>query len=86
MVITRAAIMYSNGEVLDGRNYGEITSLGAKLGLYGDKVLGFLTNSEKFVLPEEAAEIAVGSRQIDEPQDTLSPEDLWPESEISVEC
>lgn len=86
MVITRAAIMYANGEVLGGRNYGEIASLGSRLGLYGEKILGFLTNSDRFVLPEEAAEIAIESKQIDSVEDTLSPEDLWPESEISVEC
>lgn len=86
MVITRAAIMYANGEVLEGRNYGEIASLGSKLGLCGEKILGFLTNSEQFVLPEEAAEIAIESKQISSVEDTLSPEDLWPESEIAVEC
>ena len=84
MVITRAAIMYANGEVLGGRNYGEIASLGSRLGLYGEKSLGFLTNSDRFVLPEEAAEIAIESKQINSVEDTLSPEDLWPESEISV--
>lgn len=86
MVITRAAIMYSNGEVLDGRSYGEIHSLGSKLGLCGEKVLGFLTNSEQFVSPDEAAEIAVQSKQVDTLNDTLSPEDLWPEKENLVEC
>ena len=86
MVITRAAIMYANGEVLEGRNYGEIASLGSKLGLCGEKILGFLTNSEQFVLPEEAAKIAIESKQISSVEDTLSPEDLWPESEIAVEC
>ncbi len=86
MIITRAAIMYSNGEVLGGRNYGDVSALGSKLGFGGDKMFGFLTSSDEFVTPGEAAVIAVQSGQLRQVIGKLEPEDLWPERDNLVEC
>lgn len=77
MVITKAAIMYSNGEVIEGRDYGYITSLANRLSLSGEKIEGFVTSSGDFVLPGEAAHIAVKSGQVQSVIGELTPEDLW---------
>lgn len=78
MIITRAAIMYANGEVVDGRDYGYISSIAHKLSLPSERIEGFLTSSGEFVLPSDAAAIAVEARQITEAPSMLTPEDLWP--------
>lgn len=78
MFITRAAIMYSNGGVLGGWNYQAIRQLAGMVGHSGDYINGFLTNSDEFVLPKDAAAIALNSGQIKKPLDELSPDDLWP--------
>lgn len=79
MVITRAAIMFSNGEVIEGHNYGNIMSVANKLSLNGEKIYGFVTSYGEFVLPDEASKIALKAKQISSPNDNLKPEDLWPE-------
>lgn len=79
MLITRAAIMFSDGEILEGYDYGKINSLSNRLGVQGDKVYGFVTSSDDFVLPDEAAKIAVEAGQLDKKVDNLRPEDLWSE-------
>lgn len=80
MFITRAAIMYSNGEVMEGHDYGDISSLAKKLSLSSpDNIEGFITSSGEFVLPIEAATIAVNANQVPEVLDRLTPEHLWPE-------
>lgn len=84
MFIIKAAIMFSNGEVLEGRNYSDIVSLASKIGVNGERINGFLTSSGDFVLPEEAAKIAFSSGQLRESTEGLAPEDLWPS--IGVEC
>lgn len=78
MVITKAAIMFQNGEVLEGHSYGEISILGNKLSLTGLKIHGFLTSSDVFVLPSEGALIAFEAGQISEKTENLTPEMLWP--------
>lgn len=77
MIITRAAIMFSNGEVVEGHTYSNALSMANKLGLSGDKIHGFVTSSGKFVLPSDATEIAkeAGQTSTNEP---LQPEDIWP--------
>lgn len=79
MVILRAAIMFSNGEVVEGHNYGNIMSLAHKLSFGGDMIHGFVTSDGNFVLPEEAADLALKAGQISTKTDKLNPEDLWPQ-------
>lgn len=76
--ITNAAIMYQNGEVLEGKNYHKINSLANRLGISGDRIHGFLNSSGEFVLPIDAAQIATESGQLKKPVSELSPDDLWP--------
>lgn len=78
MLITKAAIMYSDGVVLEGHSYGDIAYLASKLSMGGDRIEGFVTSSDEFVLPTEAAIIAVNSGQVKEVAEKLTPEDLWP--------
>lgn len=79
MVITKAAIMYSNDEVVEGKDYSHIALLARKLGITDEKYRGFMTSSGEFVLPSDAARIAVESCQLRSAIiDELSPEDLWP--------
>lgn len=79
MVISRAAIMFSNGEVVEGHNYGTIMALSHKLSLNGEFIHGFTTTDGDFVLPKEAATIAFKGNQISVKVEELAPEDLWPE-------
>lgn len=78
MIITRAAIMFSNGEILEGHNYGDISNIANKIGFSGDKIYGFTTGAGDFVLPVEAAKIALDAGQIKSDFGSLMPEDLWP--------
>ena len=82
MVIVRAAIMFQNGDIIEGRDYGHISSLANKLSLSGERVNGFTTSSGDFVLPEEAVEIAINAGQITDRVDELTPEMLWKDSVI----
>lgn len=77
MVIIKAAIMFQNGEILEGHSYGQISSLASKLSFSGDRIHGFLTSSGKFVLPEEAVDIALEANQIAERVDKLTPDMIW---------
>lgn len=77
MFITKAAIMFSNGEILEGRDYGYIGRIARKLGFSGERIEGFLTSSGEFVLPHEAAAIAMNSGQVKEEIITLTPDHLW---------
>lgn len=79
MIISRAAIMFSNGEVVEGHNYGQILTTAHKLSFGGECIHGFTTSSGEFVLPDEASVIAFAADQIKEPTEKLTPEDLWPE-------
>jgi len=83
MFITKAAIMYSNGEVVEGHDYSRIDLTARKLGFFGDKIEGFITSSGEFVLPTEAAEIASQSGQVSNIA-KLAPEHLW-RQEMMVE-
>lgn len=78
MVITKAAIMFSNGEVLESHTYSTILLLAHKLSFTGDKIYGFVTSSGDFVLPKEAAKIAIKAGQIKTVIGVLTPEALWP--------
>ena len=73
MVIIKAAIMFQNGEIVEGHNYREITTLANKLSLSGDKIYGFVTSSGIFVLPNEAVETALEVKQIGERADRPTP-------------
>lgn len=77
-MIVRAAIMFSNGVVIEGHDYSQITTIANKLGLSGERILGFVTGTEDFVLPREAATIAFQAKQIKKVLDELKPQDLWP--------
>ncbi len=79
MLIVRAAIMYSNGQVIEGHDYGKIAITANKLSLTGDKIYGFVTSAGDFVLPGEAAMIALNANQLTQVMGILKPEDLWPE-------
>lgn len=79
MIITRAAIMYPNGEFVEGHSYGDILKLSNKLNFYGEKIYGFVTSYGEFVLPKDAAQIALEAGQIPILKEELTPEDLWPE-------
>lgn len=81
MVITRAAIMFSNGEVVEGRSYSEISTMAHKLGFNGEKIYGFMTSSDEFVLPKDAAAIAEKAGQVKTLIGVLTPEMLWPQLE-----
>jgi hypothetical protein len=82
MVIIKAAIMFENGETVEGHDYGHISSLAQKLGIRGERVLGFMTSSGEFVLPGEAAVIAVESGQLKSVLGPLTPDMLWKTAEI----
>ncbi len=79
MIITRAAIMFSNGEVVEGHNYSDIMTIAHKISIDGEKIYGFVTSSGDFVLPVDAALIALKAKQVSSPIEELTPEDLWPE-------
>lgn len=79
MFITHAAIMFSNGEVFEGRDYHHINQLANKIGFAGERILGFLDSTGEFQLPVDAAKIALKAGQITEPVDELTPSDLWPQ-------
>lgn len=79
MIIVRAAIMFSNGEIVEGHDYGHITSISHKLSIAGDKIYGFITSKGDFVLPADATAIAVKANQIPQTEEPLKPEDIWPE-------
>jgi hypothetical protein len=76
--IAYAAIMFANGEIISGRNYESVRSLARKIGISGDYIYGFLTSSEEFILPHDAARVAMQAGQIRKPVDDLSPDDVWP--------
>ena len=78
MLITRPAIMFSDGEVFEGYSYSSVVTIAHKLGFMGDKVHGFVTTSGDFVLPDEAAKIAFDNGQIKEEKDSLDIEDIMP--------
>lgn len=78
MLISRAAIMYHNGEIIEGLDYGAIARIAQKLGWSGERIEGFVTSTGEFVLPDEAAEIAKQANQVINVRGKLSPEDLWP--------
>lgn len=77
MHITRAALMFSDGEVFEGFNYTIIGNLARKLGYGGESIRGFLDSSGEFILPHDAAVTAEKAGQITTPVSELSPEDLW---------
>lgn len=79
MIIVKAAIMYEDGEIVEGRNYGDIAALAGRLGYNNGKFHGFMTSAGGFVLPEEAATIARSSGQFKGTNKYLVPDDLWPE-------
>lgn len=79
MLIVRAAIMFSNGEIVEGHDYGHIMSISQKLSIAGDRIFGFVTSAGDFVLPGEAAVIAIKADQLQSVVGLLKPEDLWPE-------
>lgn len=78
MIITKAAILFYNGGVLEGHTYSQICYLAKKLGFTGDKIYGFMTSRDIFVDSSNAAYIAFESGQIKTEKDNLEPEDLWP--------
>ncbi len=78
MVIIKAAIMFQNGEIIEGHDYGHISTLAHKLSFTGEKIYGFVTNTGAFLLPNEAAVVALATKQITEQVDALTPEILWP--------
>lgn len=78
-IIVKAAVMYSNGEVLEGRDYGHISNVAHKLSYpEGERIAGFVTHTGEFVLPDQAAKIAVAAKQLSEPLDKITPDNLWP--------
>lgn len=78
MFITHAAIMFSNGEIVEGTEYHAVRTLVHKIGLSGEHINGFVTSYGDFVLPEDAAMVALKSGQIKIPVSELSSDDLWP--------
>lgn len=79
-MITQAAILYPDGEVITAHRHAQITALQAKFGIatHGDCVQGFVDHTGKFYTREEAKVIALENNQI--PKDhkgTLYSEDLW---------
>lgn len=82
MLIVRAAIMFANGEVIEGHDYGYINIVAHKLGYVGQKVHGFTTSSGEFVLPIDATDIAIKANQFTADSGLLKPEDLWPSTEL----
>lgn len=70
--------MYSNGEVLEGRDYHSITILAQKIGFPKEHIYGFMSSSGEFMLPQDAAMVAVNSGQINRQLKELTPDDLWP--------
>lgn len=80
MVIVKAAIMFSNGEILEGYNYGNIMATARKLSYASaDCIHGYMTSEGDFVLPYQAASIAVHAQQTAQLHKDFSPEHLWPQ-------
>lgn len=77
-MIVRAASIYATGDLVEGYDYCKISYIAKNIGLNCDKIDGFVTSYGDFVLPDDAAKIALESGQIKEPTKTLNPEDLWP--------
>lgn len=78
--------MYSNGVVIEGRDYGRISNIAHRLSFPSEKIDGFITSAEEFVLPQEAAVIAVQAGQLPEIPEQLTPEQLWPLMEMESTC
>jgi len=78
MFITKAAIMYQNGQVIEGKDYGQIKKVARKLDYPTEMIEGFVTSSGDFVTPREAMGIAINVQQIQSDLDELTPELLWP--------
>lgn len=79
MLITRAAILFMDGETVEGHSYSQIIGMANKLGFKGEHFNGFITSAGEFVWPTEAADIALVAGQIKAPVDELTPEDIFPE-------
>lgn len=76
MLITRPAIMFSSGETVEGLSYSSIINIANKLSIKGDKIHGFMTSPDEFVLPMDAAKIAFEAGQIPVKKDILEQEDI----------
>jgi len=85
MIIARAATMFSNGEILEGHDYGNISNLAHKFSYPMDqRIYGFVTSTDEFVLPKEAMEIAVQAGQTTPLTELLTPEQLWPTNYLEL--
>jgi hypothetical protein len=84
MYITRAAILYQGGGIVEGKNYPEIIDLAHRFGFIGTYVSGYLTDRGDFIDRNKAMEVAIKSGQL--PADftgPLAPEDLWGEDDAT---
>lgn len=70
--------MFSNGEIVEGHTYGAIVTVANKLSFSGERIYGFITSSGDFVLPVDAAKIALKAKQVSSVSGELKPEDIWP--------
>ncbi len=78
-MLTNAAILYPDGEVVTAPRHYQVIQLQAKFGIKSHNcVQGFVDHTGKFYTREEAKVIALENKQIPEDHTgTLYSEDLW---------
>lgn len=78
-MITAAAILYPDGEVVTAPRHYQVIGIQAKFGIKSSgAVQGFVDHTGKFYTREEAKVIALESKQIPEDhKGLLYSEDLW---------
>lgn len=86
MFVKRAAILYEDGEVFEGKDYPTIYNLARQLGAHGEGIRGFIDSSDNFINAETALELAKAAHQL--PEDyagELYPEDIFGGHEYAID-
>lgn len=78
MFIKRAAILYRKGGIVEGTNYGKISTLAHKMGITSGYVYGFMDSSDNFIDRNAALTIAKAAGQVPEDfKGPLYPDDIF---------
>lgn len=79
LFIKRAAIFYENGGIVEGKSYGQISSLARKIGFSGDRIYGYIDSSDEFLVEDAGIELARNAGQAG--KECEYPEDIFGEGE-----